>query len=361
MADRWTSNFDILDDRQPVKRSSVGSILRDLTDSTRIELIAALEVVSGIYDGRLINTSYGGLLDKHGVKLDLPRGAGENDDRYLARLLTQFQTIPDGLTDAELYDAVFAVTTPDVPVITQWYKNIWEWPQDLTARGSFGLNTIGADTKVIPSAAKAGCKFALTEDALITTMQIAVAPSDGGSRNVWVAIYDDDGVGGLPGTGLALSSDSPITVATAAWYEFAIDIPLASGYILTPGDYWLAINVNGGDLFVSSQVGSTDQCVGNLDIPPPDASFGTPAPGGYEEVELSAYATYIAIDPTYVWEKWMNKEETRFTVSVVLPNSYTSEQLDTIEANVRVVKPAHLMVRIVRDMTTYHELLREIA
>lgn len=351
MPDRYDLDFKILTSRQPIKRSPSGSILRAVAKVVKDELGEVVTAINRVNDARLINTSDSSLLDKHGVKLDLERYVGEFDVDYRQRLLAGFRDIPDGLTREALIDAVTPVIVPHE--VIEWWRHRWEWPGPImTAQGYFGLETIGASALSIVTDSKVACKFTVANHACIHKLWAYLEADGAGTRSAYAAIYAD--VAGTPTTRLGLATNNPVVVDDAGWYEFDFgDVVIDAGT-----DYWLAIGATGGSWKIYYDAGGVNQGAWNADAPPPNDPFG--AVGSWNNNRCSFYAGYVIGNPEYVWNKWFNSYQTRWIVSVVVSSALTEGQLDTIETNVVAVKPAHVVVWIVRDQTTYHELLREI-
>jgi hypothetical protein len=97
-----------------------------------------------------------------------------------------------------------------------------------------------------------------------------------------------------------------------------------------------------------------------------DAVFSVIAPEEPEIIEWYAYDHYWpdenddTRDPGFVWDKYLQEDYDRFTVSVVTVQPLSPPTLDEIEENVVNVKGAHVLVWIVQLRPEGYELLREI-
>jgi len=353
MADRFSPNFNVLTGRQPVKRSPSGSKFRELAGVVKTELDDLIAAMNIVYNAKRLTTCDVEFLPKFGVRQGLPGNGGETDEDYRDRLLLDFRNVPEGINVQSIYDAIFAVTDPDVPVIYQWYQYRWEWPDSYEEPELlyFGNNSVGASSTTIGTNTKVACRFQITDPGALGSIKAYLEAVGGGDRTAHCAIYDDNA--GVPNDKVA-DAQATVTVNDAGWYEFSFD-----SEALTEDDYyWLTINVTGGSWNIYYDTGSANQAAYNTDTPPPADPFGAVA--GYNAFDMSIFAVYVERHPDFEGKNWCNSIQTRFTLSAALIYDPGSSGLDTIEANVIQVKPAHIMVRIVQVRPEGYDLLREI-
>jgi hypothetical protein len=116
-----------------------------------------------------------------------------------------------------------------------------------------------------------------------TILNLSLYKEDASQDTVRVAVYDDDGASGGPGT-LRCQSQNTL-VAGLGWVN--VDVP---DLPVTAGTYWLALQTNvpiargSGPVSCSYFFNQTE------------GSFTTPAPGGgnYSNILFSFYANYCA-------------------------------------------------------------------
>jgi hypothetical protein len=302
-----------------------------------------------VYDSLFIQTATGDTLDRHGVTIGLQRNPGEHDDDYRARLLTEFRDIPQGLTIASLKNAVDQVMGGSCE-IDEYYDDQWLWP-NVSARPDyqvFGKTTIGSLSQIVATDKIVACRFELSCDINVYFRKIsAYLEAEGsGKRTAHCAIYADDS--GAPGDKIA-DAEHTVTFDKASWYDFEfITVDLLSNK-----HYWLAIDVTGGSWKYYYDAGVSNQAAEADDAPPPDDPFPTPSYNN-REISIAGYYHY------YNWGKALDNIMARYIVAVIIANEPTENQLNQIEANVIAEKPAHIIVRIVREISGIYHLYREI-
>ena len=116
---------------------------------------------------------------------------------------------------------ILTVTMPQAFLDTATYP--------VTVDPTFGYTSIGATQGGDESWTNAS-KFTLSEDGTVTAMSVY---SDATSGTIRVAIYDDDGAGGDPGTRKYLSGTQAQTVAWKTWSSLSV--------VLGAGDWYLAL------------------------------------------------------------------------------------------------------------------------
>lgn len=146
-----------------------------------------------------------------------------------------------------------------------------------TATLTFGVATIGTAGSVNGIRA---VKAVLVENA--TILSLSLYNSLGSFGNVRVAVYDDDGTAGAPGTRLA---ESPSVYVTALGWN-VIDLP---DLPLAPGTYWLAFQAENSISAVSGSTGDTYYASQSFGPFPASMPYH---PGNYLASRFSIFANY---------------------------------------------------------------------
>ena len=349
MPARYSLNFKILHNRYPILKAGSTSKAARLMNVIKAELQDVVSTANDVYDARFIQTATGDGLDKHGVTQALPRYAGEHDDDYRDRLLTDFRNIPEGISVASIKYAVDQVMGGSCEV-HKYYEDKWMWPSP-SAQPDYqelGYNSIGASSSIVALGQVVACKYYLASDENVSIRKVAAylkAEGDG-KRTAHCAIYQDNS--GAP-TDKVADAEHTVTFDSAGWCEFEFfDVELSQN-----NDYWLAIGVGDGHWHYYYDAGDTNQVARTSDPPPLNDPFLTPA---YDNRKMSIYALHH----TYEWKRILCSKSDRFKIAIILPSAPSSSQLDQIQANLTEVKRTDIVARIVEVRPSFYDLHREI-
>lgn len=137
----------------------------------------------------------------------------------------------------------------------------------------YNANAIGARESV------------LTEAGTITAMSAYVNTSGAGSFRL--AVYDDDGAGGNPGTLLGVTGNIAFDTEGNKWYSGNLLVP----YAALAGTYWLAVHLDANENLAQYYLGGSSWLYGGTAT----YTSGTPATfpaGSAAENNMCIYATY---------------------------------------------------------------------
>ena len=122
----------------------------------------------------------------------------------------------------------------------------------------FGSTAESSTTSVVTASLKAGCKYTLVADAMVTKLVLFCRHASATAK-AKAMIYADSG--GLPGALLAVSEAVTGLPSTRAWVNF----PLSPPESLVAGDYWIAAITDANSLAWSRVTGTTGQAGVNAD------------------------------------------------------------------------------------------------
>jgi len=125
------------------------------------------------------------------------------------------------------------------------------------------------------------CRFQLAEAGTVTNVSVYI---NGGGRNCWAAVYGDNA--GAPSD---LKAESGVVVVGAyAWYDFALNCVLATGW------YWLCFRISSAWWKYDGGVANQEARKAAVNFPNP---FG--AVDGYQAREMSIHADYTPVGGGY--------------------------------------------------------------